>query len=32
VHGDTPDAVTIASRVREGLEASGVSVRPALAP
>jgi UPF0271 protein len=32
VHGDTPDAATIASRVRDGLEASGVAVRPALAP
>lgn len=32
VHGDTPDAAVIASRVREGLEASGVAVRPSLAP
>lgn len=32
VHGDTPDAPTIASRVRLGLEARGVAVRPALAP
>ena len=31
VHGDTPDAAVIASRVREGLEAGGVVVRPSLA-
>ncbi len=31
VHGDTPGAIAIARRVREGLEAAGVRVRPALA-
>ena len=32
VHGDTPDAATIAARVREGLEAAGVRLLPALDP
>jgi UPF0271 protein len=30
VHGDTPDAAIIAARVREGLEAAGISLRPSL--
>ena len=32
VHGDTPDAVAIATRVREALAAAGVSLVPALQP
>ena len=32
VHGDTADAARLVAAVREGLEAAGVAVRPALAP
>jgi len=28
VHGDTPDAATLATRIRAGLDAAGVSVKP----
>lgn len=32
VHGDNPDAVAMASRVRDRLEAAGIAIRPMTAP